>query len=217
MDNLTFSRRGYVTTGGDIGSMIARLLGAKYPSCKGVHLNFCPFRNPPEEILTSAEDRAFAARTQQFLLTGSAYAMEHGTRTSTIGLVLNSNPLALLAWIGEKFLSWSDIDPSLDTILEDVSLYWFTGTIARCLFSYRQHYEGNTAGHQDPSLHIKGKPFGYSLFSKELMPSPKAWVETTGELTFFRQHDAGGHFAALEKPREMWADLEEFVGSLGDL
>ena len=52
----------------------------------------------------------------------SAYAYEQGTRASTIGIVLASNPLALLAWIGEKFLTWTDEDPSLDTILDAVSL-----------------------------------------------------------------------------------------------
>ncbi|KAL8814438.1 MAG: hypothetical protein Q9191_008552 [Dirinaria sp. TL-2023a] len=214
--HLPFSQTGYIAHGGDVGAAIARMLGAGYPSCKGVHINFCPLRNPPPaQDLEAEEDRALAARGQQFLTTGSAYAMEHGTRTSTIGLVLSSSPLALLAWIGEKFLHWSHVPPSLDTILESVSLYWFTGTIPRCLYPYRQFYEGVVNGHQHPSLYLRGKRFGYSLFAKELMPSPKAWVETTGELSFYRRHDEGGHFAALERPAEMWSDLREFLAEGG--
>ena len=93
--------------------------------------------------------------------TGAAYALEQGTRPSTLGLALNSSPLALLAWVGEKFLAWSDEDPSLDTILEDVSLYWFTQTIARSFYTYRQAFEGKVWGHDHPDLHIH-KPLGYA-------------------------------------------------------
>lgn len=77
------------------------------------------------------------AKGRQFLATGSAYAAEHGTRPATIGLVLASNPLALLAWIGEKYREWTDEDPSLQQILESVSLYWFTQTIESSIYTYR--------------------------------------------------------------------------------
>jgi microsomal epoxide hydrolase len=65
-------------------------------------------------------------RGKDFLEFGAAYSLEQATRPSTIGLVLGSSPLALLAWIGEKFRAGSDTDPSIDTILESVTLYWFT-------------------------------------------------------------------------------------------
>ena len=209
---LPFSQRGYVATGGDVGASMARILGAGYGSCKGVHINFCPLRSPPPaQDLESEEDRALAARGAHFLSTGSAYAFEHGTRPATIGLALSASPLSLLAWVGEKFLAWSDLEPPLPTILEAVSLYWFTGTISRCLYPYRQFYEGVPNGHEHPSLYLRGKKFGYSLFAKELVPSPRAWVESTGELSFYRRHERGGHFAALERPSDMWRDLEEFL------
>ena len=204
---------GYVATGGDLGSGLARILAANYESCKAMQINFCGMRNPPpsvKEESLSEQDRQFIQRCKHFMKFDTAYAMEHGTRTATIGHVLSSSPLALLAWIGEKFLEWTDEDPSLDTILEAVSLYWFTGTISRCLYSYRQFYEGKVSGHDGPGLYVK-KPFGYSLFPREIIPSPRAWAETTGDLSFFRQHEAGGHFAAMERPVEMKKDLEEFL------
>jgi microsomal epoxide hydrolase len=55
------------------------------------------------------------------------------------------------------------------------------------------------------------KPFGFSYYPYELYPVPKAWVATTGDLTFFRAHDKGGHFAALEQTETFLKDLEEFV------
>jgi len=212
MANLGFDA-GYVATGGDIGSSVARILAARYDSCKAMQINCCPMREPPASVAgesLSDPDRQRIQRGKNFWATGSAYAMEHGTRTSTIGHVLSSNPLALLAWIGEKYLEWSDEDPSLDTILEAVSLYWFTETIPRCLYPYRQIFEGIQYRADTPSLYVK-KPFGYSLFPKEVSPSPKFWAETTGILSFFRQHEAGGHFAAMERPADMKKDMEEFL------
>lgn len=61
----------------------------------------------------------------------------HGTRPSTIGAVLASSPLALLSWMSEKFLAWTDSDPSLSTILESVTLYWFTQSFESSIFTYR--------------------------------------------------------------------------------
>lgn len=55
------------------------------------------------------------------------------------------------------------------------------------------------------------KPMGFSWFPKELMPVPISWVATTGNLVSWNRHETGGHFAAMEKPHELWADVEEFV------
>ena len=61
----------------------------------------CPMPSAPEgmsiESLTVAEKRG-VARMEKFVTRDIAYAMEHGTRPSTIGHVLASNPIALLAW-----------------------------------------------------------------------------------------------------------------------
>lgn len=215
MSNLGFSA-GYVATGGDIGSFVSRLLASEYPSCKAMQINFCAMRETPASVSEdslSEEDRQKIKRGKAFVATGSAYSIEHGTRTSTIGHVLGSSPLALLAWIGEKYLEWSDDDPSLDTILEAVSLYWFTNTISRCLYPYRQRFENKIAAHETPGLYVD-KPFGFSQFPKELIPCPKPWAETTGRLTWYREHEKGGHFAALEQPVEMKQDLEDFLQHL---
>ena len=85
----------------------------------------------------SARDKVGLARGEEFMKMGAAYSLEHATRPGTIGLVLDSSPLALLAWIGEKFLSWTDEDPPLETILESVTLYWFTESMGRGIFPYR--------------------------------------------------------------------------------
>lgn len=132
MIGLGFSS-GYLAQGGDLGAFVSRIQAAKYDTCKSMHLNFV---NVTPEIAKNNTDMneieaKSVQRGMEFSKMGFAYAQEHGTRTATIGLVLSSSPLAMLGWIGEKFLEWSDQDPSLDDILESVSLYWLTDTYAR--------------------------------------------------------------------------------------
>ncbi|KAE8382861.1 Alpha/Beta hydrolase protein [Aspergillus bertholletiae] len=211
---------GYVAQGGDIGSRVSRILALDHASCKAAHLNFCSMATAPkgvsDENLTAAEKKGLARR-QEFLTSGRAYALEHATRPSTIGHILSSSPLALLAWVGEKFLTWVDEPLPTQTILEFVSLYWLTETFPRAIYPYREQF--SVSPDTDPLRYIQ-KPLGFSSFPVELFPVPKSWIETTGNLVFWREHQRGGHFAALEKPQELKADLTEFVeqiwGSIGD-
>ncbi|KAK3374654.1 Alpha/Beta hydrolase protein [Podospora didyma] len=167
--------RNYVVQGGDIGSRVSRILCAQYAECKAALLNFSPVPPPPSSddavgnSLNEAERRGLA-RADWFRSEGCAYALEQATRPATVGLVLSSSPLALLAWIGEKFLEWTDpasypVDGVLPAgptgredattnnktnkrystrlmrdILASVSLYWLTGRAHTCLYSYRETF-----------------------------------------------------------------------------
>jgi microsomal epoxide hydrolase len=42
-------------------------------------------------------------KLNKFISTGAGYATEHGTRPSTIGHVLSTSPMALLAWLVVDF------------------------------------------------------------------------------------------------------------------
>jgi microsomal epoxide hydrolase len=197
----------YLVQGGDIGSLVSRVIAATYAECKGMHLNFMYIagimdKSSPSDKLTSQEQSGIK-RLEEFSATGSAYARMHGTKPSTIGLVLSSSPIAQLAWIGEKFLAWSDpsTTPSLHTIIADISLYWLTGCFPTSIYTYREMKE----------LLYVDKPVGYSYFPYELAPVPRAWAEKTGKVVFFRSHEQGGHFAALERTEVLWADVEEWV------
>ncbi|KAI9652695.1 MAG: hypothetical protein M1821_007836 [Bathelium mastoideum] len=207
---------GYVVQGGDVGSKVARVLGGTCPRAKAVHLNF-GIMPDPENISPfeySELEREGLVRAKEFERTGSAYALEHATRPSTIGLALSTNPLALLAWIGEKFLDWTDKDPPLEKILESVSLYWLTNCFATSIYPYRQLFTpGNIGAHENPIWHIN-KPLGFSWFPLEIAPVPRAWIASTGDLVWFRQHAMGGHFAALEHPDVLLKDFEDFIAQV---
>ncbi|KAK5703892.1 hypothetical protein LTR97_002905 [Elasticomyces elasticus] len=205
---------GYISQGGDIGSFVSRVLAVNAEACKAVHLHLAIGISKPDDVSIdslSQEEQKGLERYNNFNEMGNAYAREHGTRPSTIGLVLSSSPVALLAWVGEKFLQWSDVSPPLNEILDSVSLYWFTDSFPRAIYPYRQFFGPKPSFfHPDAQWHIK-KPMGYSWHPKELAPVPKDWVAKSGNLVWYRGHDEGGHFAAMEKPKLFVKDMEEFV------
>ncbi|KAE8146618.1 alpha/beta-hydrolase [Aspergillus avenaceus] len=211
MVNLGFEG-GYVAQGGDVGAKIGRILAVDHDACKAVHLNVCFTSQPdnvPDSAVTEVEKRNLA-RWDWFRTFGMGYYVEHGTRTSTIGNAISTNPVALLAWIGEKFLDWPDGPLPLHVILESVSLYWFTETFPRSIYSYREAFPPPKIMQTlDPRWYIH-KPFGFSYFPMELLPAPRAWIEATGNLVFYREHDKGGHFAALERPQDLLDDVLAF-------
>lgn len=115
--------------------------------------------------------------------TGMAYALEHATRPSTVGLAISSSPLALLAWIGEKHFEWSDKDTiSLDKSLSMITLYWFTSSYPRCIWPYRDLVFGKG------SSISKTKPLGYSVFN-DLSLVPKAWSKYYPNMKFRKAHE----------------------------
>ncbi|KAL3410565.1 putative epoxide hydrolase [Aspergillus fumigatus] len=191
---------------GCLGSWSLTMLVAKLPiiSCS-------TSISTPLEIPTAIRKKGGVERMNDFLTFGRPYAYEHATRPSTIGHVLSSSPIALLAWCGKNFLDWVNDSLPLDTILEFVSLYWFTKSFPRAIYPYREMLK---APHDADAMHDRlyiQKPLGFSYFPNEIIPAPKAWVSTTGNLVFWRQHDKGGHFAALERPHDLKAALSAFV------
>ncbi|KAF2165146.1 hypothetical protein M409DRAFT_24535 [Zasmidium cellare ATCC 36951] len=210
---------GYVAQGGDLGSFISRYQAATNDACKGMHLNFSPIPRPQnaDELPIEDVEKQALGRGLWFRDYATAYAQEHGTRTATIGHALSASPLALLSWIGEKFLEWTDEDPPLQEILDSVTLYWMTETFPRCIYPYR----GLSGGDERPRIasasgrgrerpHVS-KPSGYSFFPKELVPMPKSWVAQSCNLVSAKVHTSGGHFAAMEKPKELLEDVEEYI------
>jgi pimeloyl-ACP methyl ester carboxylesterase len=91
---------GYLAQGGDIGSFVSQFLSARYEECKGMHLNMIGM-GPPEnadKLSMSDLEKEALPRGEWFFDQGFAYALEHGTRTATIGLALSASPLAMLSW-----------------------------------------------------------------------------------------------------------------------
>ncbi|KAI9148733.1 epoxide hydrolase [Paramyrothecium foliicola] len=210
--------KGYVVQGGDVGSGVARVLSVLAPEVKAFHVNMLA-PGPPEDFLSmdniTQAEKEHVERMKVFASTGSAYIFKHGQRPSTVGLMLSSNPLAMLTWIGEKLIEWPDrrYPLSLDTMLTLVSFYWFTDTISRSIYPYRGIVaSGNWNGLLSSIPTSNKKPFGYSVFPSEIIMVPELWAKKIfPNLVYYRRNDKGGHFAALEQPALFLENIEEFL------
>ncbi|KXX78196.1 putative epoxide hydrolase [Madurella mycetomatis] len=215
MVNLGFNK--YVAQGGDIGAFLAQTMCGLFEQCIGFHLNMYFMTEEQSaavaDIEITPEEQVQVDHAAEWVSFGTSYGNEHGTRPSTISLVLMTNPLAMLAWMGEKFIEWSDNRKplSVDTILSFVSLYWFTDSYGRAMWAYRE-LMGEVGG-TFPTLPLSlTKPFGFSSFAIEIAALPRSWAEYLfPNLVLYRSHDIGGHYAALEEPELFLEDVEEFM------
>ncbi|KAK0710075.1 Alpha/Beta hydrolase protein [Lasiosphaeria miniovina] len=210
----------YVAQGGDVGSGLTAALGAVHDECKAVHFN--NFILTPSEkaavanLPVSPAENATLVSAQEFTDSGTGYMLEQGTRPGLISLVLMSNPVAMLEWIGSMYTDGVNGAP-LATILEQVSWYWHTKSYGSGLWAYRAVWAPflrDTHSERLPSpLAIKAKPIGYSWYPREVLAAAQSWVEHwfPDNLVFFKAHEAGGHLAALEQPVAFLQDLEDFV------
>jgi microsomal epoxide hydrolase len=167
--------------------------------------------DPQNDTSLTPQDRQVLARSQEFVNTKQAYALEQGTRPATLGFVLSHNPVGLLAWIGEKFLAWTDPSRalSLHQILTHISTYHLTQTISRSFYAYREtSYSLYPEAAVAPRIE---KPMGYSRFPYDNSGVPESWAKEVGNLVFYQAHECGGHFPALEYPEALWEDIESFV------
>ena len=158
-------------------------------------------------------ERARLARLANFLSEGNGYFGIQSTRPQTLSFALTDSPVGQLAWIIEKFKEWTGSDRdlpedaiSLDTILTDVSLYWFTKTAGSAANIYYESVHG-----QDwptPSA----VPTGVAVFAEDI--AIRRYAEQGNNIVRWSDIEAGGHFAALETPDLLLADVRAFFAAL---
>jgi epoxide hydrolase len=214
MNRLGYER--YGAQGGDWGAQIATRIGALDPEhCAAIHINLSVAGRPPDDAppLTEEEQAGLAAMAN-FQSEEAGYAQEQGTKPQTLGMALNDSPAGLLAWIVEKFRTWSDCDGDPETIytrdqlLTNVMLYWTTQTITS---SVRLYWESRKSGLWSTPPEYVSVPTGVARYPKEeILRFPRSWVEQQYNLTYWSVLPRGGHFAAMEQPELFVGDLREF-------
>ena len=88
-----------------------------------------------------------------------------------------------------------------DHILDNITLYWLTGTGASAARSY---WESGRAERLRPArlLHKSRFPVGFTTFPGEIFRAPRSWVEKSyPNLIYYHEAARGGHFAAWEEPQ----------------
>ncbi len=226
MHRLGYSR--YVAQGGDQGAAVTDAMGRQAPEgLLGIHMNLlvAGLGGAPKPVETEQE-RAAADAVATFRASGFGYFLEQATRPQTIGYALLDSPVALAAWMLDhdtdsyEKISRAFVDGqpagnlTRDHILDNITLYWLTGTGASAARSY---WEGGraaaqAAGKTSPPVSL---PVGFTTFPGEIFPAPRSWVEKVyPSLTYFNEVDKGGHFAAWEEPELFSAELRAAFGPL---
>jgi pimeloyl-ACP methyl ester carboxylesterase len=212
MRRLGYTR--YVAQGGDVGAGVTDAMGRQAPEgLIGIHTNLLVPALSATMPTDTEEERAAAAQIATFRQSGNGYFVEMATRPQTIGYALLDSPVALAAWmidhdtdayykISRAFL---DGQPSgnltRDHILDNVTLYWLTGTGASTSRSYWEAYGPDAPAASQQPLPPTAIPFGFTTFPGEIWRTPRSWVEASyPNVTYFHVVEKGGHFAAWEEP-----------------
>jgi pimeloyl-ACP methyl ester carboxylesterase len=199
MSRLGYERFG--AHGGDWGSGVARALGGVAPDrVVGVHVNYLPTPGPVDGL--SGQDRERAERIAAFAANRPGYQVLQATRPQTIAYALTDSPIGQLAWIAEKFTEWADPASSIsdDVLLSDVSIYWFTRTAGSSARLAKESGRGTPCP----------VPLGVAVLPHDIVQSVRPLAERSFDIRHWTELPRGGHFAALEVPQELAADISAF-------
>jgi len=229
MHRLGYTR--YVAQGGDVGALVTDLMGRQaVAGLVGYHLNLLTAVLAIGDHLPkkSEQERAAAKALATFKEDGFGYFLEMATRPQTIGYALLDSPVALAAWlldhdtdsyykISRAFVDGQPVGRlTRDTIVDNITLYWLTGTAASAARSYWEDGRALAAalasGQAPPQVKV---PVGFTTFPGEIWAAPRSWVETVYPgLAYFNEADRGGHFAAWEEPALFASELRAAFKSL---
>ena len=142
------------------------------------------------------------------------YFVEMGEHPQTVGYSLLDSPVGLAAWmldhdpdsyakISHAFVDGAPVGGlTRDRVLDNMTLYWVTGTAASAARLYWEETQSISAalasGQKPPKLTL---PVGFTVFPSEIIQAPKSWTEKVyPNLIYFHEAGRGGHFAAWEEP-----------------
>ena len=222
MKRLGYTR--YVAQGGDVGALVTDLMGRQaVEGLVGYHLNLLTAVLAIADHLPkkSEQERAAAEAFTKFREDGFGYFLEMATRPQTIGYAMLDSPVALAAWlldhdtdsyykISRAFVDGKPVgNLTRNSIVDNITLYWLTGTAASAARSYWEDARALAAalasGQPPPAVTV---PVGFTTFPGEIWASPRSWVEAVYPgLAYFNEVDRGGHFAAWEEPKLFAAEL----------
>ena len=205
----------YVAQGGDWGAVVTTQIGREAGSngCLAIHTNM-PLGRPAGDLANpspaEAEALAGIAHYQQW---DSGYSKQQSTRPQTLGYGLADSPAGQLAWIMEKFWSWTDCDGhpenvlSRDELLDNVMMYWATNSAASSARLYWESFSRMGSGRVEV-------PTGVASFPKEILKAPRSWCEAAYTITHWTEMPRGGHFAAFEQPELFISDVRAFFATV---
>src|SRR5207302_628185 len=221
MGGLGYER--YGASGGDFGAGVTTLMALDEPRRMiGIHLSnleLSPWMGEGSRPLSSAE-RAYLAQRQRWDESERGYSSIQSTKPQTLAYALNDSPAGLAAWIVEKWRSWSDSGGDLesrfsrDLLLTIATLFWVTHTMPTSIRDYvdNQRWQGEPRLGPDERVRV---PTAIALFPHMYVPDgepPREWAERLYDVRRLTSMPRGGHFAAIEEPALVAADVAAAFG-----
>jgi len=229
MHRLGYTR--FVAQGGDVGAAVTDAMGRQAPDgLLGIHVNLLALAIALKDQLPAEteQERTALDALNTFTNDGFGYFLEQTTRPQTIGYSLLDSPVGLAAWmldhdtdsyykISRAFVDGEPVGGlTRDNILDNITLYWLTGTGASAARWYwefgRFLAAAAAAGQAPPPVSV---PVGFTAFPDEIWDAPRSWVEIAYPgVSYYNEAERGGHFAAWEEPELFSAEVRAAFRSL---
>ncbi|MYS87293.1 epoxide hydrolase family protein [Embleya scabrispora] len=219
MARLGYARYGVQGNGG--GAWIAAEMGRIAPgNVIGIHVNGLvtfPSEDPADFVGLTEGEQGRLARLQEFRDDKMGFNAIQSTRPQTLAYGLHDSPVGQLAWIVEKFKEWTDTASELpedavdrDTLLTNISLYWFTGTAGSSANLYYEmaHDQGAWAPKERGTV-----PMAVAVALPQDV-AIRRFAERDHNVVRWTEFERGGNFLSLEQPELLIGDVREFFAGL---
>jgi len=205
--------------GGDWGSTVTEQLARSHSdSVVAIHLTDVPFGHlfqKPNDL--SSAEKSFFAKADEWQRKEGAYAMIQSTKPQSLAHGLNDSPAGLAAWIVEKFRTWSDCGGAIesrftkDELLTHIMIYWTTESVGSSFMPYYDFANASTLTWIKEGVKkwtgSSKVPAAFALFPKDIGNPPREWAERFFNVQRWTEMERGGHFAAMEEPELLVADI----------
>ena len=205
----------YFAQGGDWGSVITSYIARQDPEhCLGIHINMGIVAPDPNAENLTANELSIMAGWKYYQDWDSGYSKQQATRPQTLGYGLVDSPSGQAAWIVEKFYQWMDCGGhpenivSRDELLDNIMVYWLTGSGASSARLYWESFGGGEGREQPVSI-----PMGATISEKDIFRTSERFASRVfTNIVYWKDKEEGGHFAAFEQPNAFVSELRECFG-----
>ena len=214
--------RRFAAQGGDWGAFVTACLGAAHRRPPRRHPRQ-PARGDRRDVhagdADDDEERATSSELAHWMREETGLPVRSRARKpQTLAYGLTDSPAGLAAWIVEKFRTWSDCGGdverrfSKDVLLTNVMLYWVTGAINSSFWPYyaRRHEPWPITERSAGRACRRPTPRSRARSCTRRARGPSA----STDIRRWTVMPAGGHFAALEEPEALAADIRAFFRDL---
>ena len=220
-----FEAERYLIQGGDWGSAIGAWIAHLQPKAvAGLHLNMVLVQ-AKDAVPVKPAELAWAAHRAELAKEETGYLQEQGTRPQTLGVAMADSPVGVAAWILEKFGAWADVPrnedgaPELwqafdaDLLLTNIMLYLVEASFVTSTWLYRgRMLEGSGSFPAGTRIRV---PTAVAAFPDPVFPPPpRSQAGKTYNIVQWTDMEHGGHFAALEQPDLLLADMRRFFAKV---